>query len=63
MSDELIPTWGYHHKGGPKLFNLRAGESLPKGYSDTPYPPKSETVVADDNEQQLIEEETGEDDA
>lgn len=36
MSEEkLIPTYGYSRKG-PKLFDLKEGEGLPKGYFDHP---------------------------
>ena len=35
MSDKVTPTWGY--KGDEaKLFNLKEGEKLPKGWSDAP---------------------------
>ena len=62
MDEGLIPTWGYHHKGGPKLFNLRAGESLPKGYSDRPYPPKLDKGKTETGEQEN-EENDAENDA
>jgi hypothetical protein len=37
MSDEAktIPTYGYG-KDGPKLFQLKEGKGLPKGYYDHP---------------------------
>jgi hypothetical protein len=37
MSDEdkTIPTWGYGKKGA-QIFDLKEGESLPKGYYDSP---------------------------
>jgi hypothetical protein len=30
-----VPTWGYSKKDA-KIFNLKEGESLPKGYYDSP---------------------------
>lgn len=38
MADELntSPTWGYHKTKSPKIFDLKDGESLPKGWADTP---------------------------
>lgn len=35
MNDETIPTFGYR-RGEAKIFNLRKGEKLPKGWQDTP---------------------------
>lgn len=37
MSDEakIIPTWGYSKKDA-KIFELKEGEGLPKGYFDSP---------------------------
>lgn len=32
---DVVPTWGY--KGGEaRVFNLKPGEKLPDGWSDTP---------------------------
>lgn len=37
MSDEakIFPTWGYSKKDS-KIFDLKEGEGLPKGYYDSP---------------------------
>ncbi len=35
MDDEIIPTFGYR-RGEAKIFNLRKGETLPKGWQDRP---------------------------
>lgn len=37
MSDEdkTIPTWGYGKKGA-QIFDLKEGESLPRGFYDHP---------------------------
>jgi hypothetical protein len=39
MSDEdkTIPTWGYHKSKEPKIFDLKDGESLPRGWADAPH--------------------------
>jgi hypothetical protein len=37
MSDEkTTPTFGYHKTKAPQIFDLKEGESLPKGWADTP---------------------------
>ena len=35
MSD-TVPTYGYHLSEKPRVFNLKAGESLPEGWHDSP---------------------------
>lgn len=35
MSDETTPTWGYS-KRDARIFDLKEGESLPKGYHAHP---------------------------
>ncbi len=38
MSKETktIPTYGYHKDGSAQVFELEKGETLPKGWHDTP---------------------------
>lgn len=59
MSDDVktTPTWGYGKKDA-KIFDLKDGESLPKGYYDSPVvmeeaetKPKAEPVKAADDVQ------------
>jgi len=33
---DLVPPWGYSKSGEAKLFDLKPGEKLPKGWLDTP---------------------------
>jgi hypothetical protein len=51
MSDEAktIPTWGYHKTKEPKIFDLKEGESLPRGWADAPVakPDESEETEAE----------------
>lgn len=43
MADETtLPQWGYKADGSAKIFDLKAGESLPKGWSADP------TVIKDE---------------
>lgn len=45
MADEetkTTPTWGYHKTKDPQIFDLKEGESLPKGWADTPVAHESE---------------------
>ncbi|UVO33956.1 hypothetical protein KUL72_20800 [Bradyrhizobium arachidis] len=39
MEDEAktTPTWGYHKTKEPKIFDLKDGESLPRGWADVPH--------------------------
>ncbi len=40
MADEetkTIPTWGYHRTKEPQIFDLKEGESLPRGWADRPF--------------------------
>ena len=72
MSDEKItPTWGY--KGSKaQIFQLKEGESLPSGWSDSPATAaeekpkrgrkaKAETEAEDDSEAEDESEDDGED--
>lgn len=34
--EKTIPTWGYHETEQPRIFDLKEGESLPKGWEDSP---------------------------
>lgn len=36
--EQAVPTVGYHPEKGAQTFNLKPGESLPKGWSDKPHP-------------------------
>lgn len=38
MSEEqkTTPTYGYHRTKEPQIFDLAEGESLPRGWADTP---------------------------
>jgi hypothetical protein len=36
MTEQTIPTWGYHARQPARVFELKPGEALPKGWRDRP---------------------------
>jgi hypothetical protein len=34
--EKTYPTWGYHETEPPRVFDLKEGEDLPKGWEDSP---------------------------
>lgn len=39
---ETLPRWGYHKDGRSEIFNLKPGEKLPNGFTDSPAKFKSD---------------------
>ena len=35
-ANSSVQTWGYHPSEGARIFDLKEGESLPKGWFDAP---------------------------
>ena len=36
MTEQTVPTWGYHARQPARVFELKPGEVLPKGWRDRP---------------------------
>ena len=56
MDEEVktTPTWGYHKTKEPQIFDLKDGESLPRGWSDAPVAKPEE---AEETEEKRVEDE------
>ena len=55
-SEKTIPVWGYSKKDS-KIFHLKEGEELPKGYYDSPANIPSKKTAKKEPEAEAPEEE------